>query len=92
MRTFTAAILLDSLDILDSDERVSPTLYDWHMDRVDCVEDLTDALAAGVTGSLLEVYVIACATGVAVEYVFPCEVSVLSCAPLECLLARDANV
>lgn len=57
-------------------------------DHAECCEDLADALAAGVTGSLLEAYVTACATGIPVEYVLPCEISVLSCAPLE---ARDAN-
>ena len=61
-------------------------------DHAECCEDLADALAAGVTGSLLEAYVTAAATGVAVEYVLPCEISVLATAPLECLLARDANV
>lgn len=92
MRTFSAAILLSSLDILDSDERVSPAACDWHMDILDCVDDLADAVSSGVSGSLLAAYVVAVGTGIPVEYVFPAEVTVLSCAPLECLTARDANV
>jgi hypothetical protein len=93
MRTFSAAILLDSLDLLNSDayERVSPALYDWHMDRVDCVDDLADAVSSGVSGSLLAAYVVAVGTGIPVEYVLPCETQVLATAPLECLTARDAN-
>ena len=63
-------------------------LLSLSLDHAECCEDLADALAAGVTGSLLMAYIEACATGIPVEYVLPCEVSVLSCAPLE---ARDAT-
>lgn len=62
MRTFTAAILLSSWATLDAKD-ASRSLLDAE-NRVDCCEDLADAIANGVTGSLLEAYVTAAATGV----------------------------
>lgn len=91
MRTFSTAILLSAINHVDSDERTTAVRYDLECDRIEACESLADALAAGVTGSLLEAYVTACATGIPVEYVFPYETHVLATAPLECLVARDAN-
>ena len=91
MRTFATAILLSAINHVDSDERTTAVRYDLECDRIEACESLADALAAGVTGSLLESYVTACATGIPVEYVFPFETQVLATVPVECLLARNAN-
>ena len=87
MRTFATSLVLSSLSTLECYSGAPVATA-----TLECVDDLADALSRGdCSDSLLMAYIEACATGIPVEYVLPCEVSVLSCAPLECLMARDAN-